>query len=215
VFAGVADPVNSGIVANLARPGGNVTGTTIGVGGVGFGGKWVELLREAVPGIAHVAILSSPANPQTALLPREAETAALKLGMKVDAYHPRDVAGLERAFAAIGASKARGLIVTTGPLLAANRARLVEFAAARRLPAIYFFRLFPDAGGLMSYGGSPEESYRRAAIHVDKILKGAKPADLPIEQPTRVELVVNLKAAKALGLALPKSIVARADDLIE
>jgi putative tryptophan/tyrosine transport system substrate-binding protein len=215
VFAGVTDPVGGGIVSNLARPGGNVTGVTFGIGGVGFGGKWVELLREAVPRISHIAAISSAANPATAPLLREVEAAGRRLKIKVDSYDARDERGLDRALASIAASPAQGLIVTTGPLFVVNRTKIVQFAARKRLPAVYFFKLFPEAGGLMSYGGSLEESYRRAASHVDKVLKGAKPADLPIEQPTRMELVVNLKAARALKLALPASIVARADQVIQ
>lgn len=126
-----------------------------------------------------------------------------------------DDATLEKAFAAIGASGAHGLIVTSSPFFGGNRAKLVRYAAEKRIPAIYFFSLFPDAGGLMSYGASLEESYRKAATYVDKILKGVKPADLPVEQPTRFELVINMRTAKALGLNIPRAVLARVDRLIE
>lgn len=215
VFAGVLDATSAGIVVSLARPGGNITGTTYGVSGSGIAGKWVELLKEAVPGISHVAVLSNAADPQVAELLREIHAAARTLKVKIDKFEAGNDTTLDKAFAAIGTSGAQGIIVTNAPFLASNRAKLVQFAAEKRLPAIYFFNLFPDAGGLMSYGGSVEESYRRAATYVDKILKGAKPADLPIDQPTKFELVINLKAARALGLSIPRSLLLRADRVIE
>ena len=215
VFAGVSDPLAPGIVTSLAHPGGNITGVTFGIGGVGFGGKWVELLKEAAPGVSHVAVLSNSADPQSAPLVREIGAAADKLKLKFDVLDAGNVASLERAFATIGGSRADAIIVTNTPFFAANRAKLVQFAASRRLPAMYFFKLFADAGGLMSYGGSLEETYRRAAAYVDKILKGAKPGDLPVEQPTKFELVVNLKAAKSIGLTIPPSLLLRADQVIE
>ncbi len=215
VFAGVLDPISTGIVASLARPGGNITGATFGVGGTGIAGKWLQLLKETDPGVSHVAVLSNLADPQSAQLLREIHAAARTLKAKIDQFDARDDTTLDKAFAAIGTSGAQGIIVTNAPFFADNRAKLVQFAAAKRLPAIYFFNLFPDAGGLMSYGGSLEESYRRAATYADKILKGAKPADLPIDQPTKFELVINLKAAKALGLTIPPSLLLRADRVIE
>jgi putative ABC transport system substrate-binding protein len=215
VFAGLIDPVAPGIVASLARPGGNITGVTIGIGGSGFAGKWVELLKEAVPNVSHVAVLQNSASPDSATLMRGVQAAARILNVKLDVHDARDSTTLDNAFDAIGASGARGLIVTNSPFFAANRAKLVQFAASKRLPAMYFFKLFADAGGLMSYGGSLEDSYRRAATYVDKILKGAKPADLPVEQPTTFELVINLKAARAIGLTIPRSLLLRADHVIE
>jgi putative ABC transport system substrate-binding protein len=215
VFAGVGDPLSSGIVASLARPEGNITGVTFGVGGLGFGGKWVEVLKEAVPIVSHVALLANPSEAQTAPLVQEVHAAARNLKVKLTPFDAVTVAGLDRTLAGIGASGAQAIIVSQSPLFAANRAKLIDFAAAKRLPAIYFFRLFPDSGGLMSYGGSTEESYRRAATFVDKILKGAKPADLPIEQPTRIELVINSRTAKALGLTIPPRLLLRADHVIE
>jgi len=215
VFAGVLDPTSVGIVTSLARPGGNVTGSSYGVAGPGIAGKWVQLLKEAAPGVSHVAVLSNSGDPQTAQLFREIEAAARTLKVKVQQFDADNDTTLDKTFAAVGASGAQGIIVTNSPFFSANRAKFVRFAAEKRLPAIYFFNLFPDAGGLMSYGGSVEESYRRAAAQVDRILKGAKPGDLPIDQATKFELVVNLKTAKALGLRIPQSLLSRADRVIE
>jgi len=215
VFAGVGDPVASGIVASLARPGGNITGVAVGTGGPAFGGKWLELLKEALPGVSRVAVLANRSNPSNSPYLKGVEAAAQTLKVKLDVHDAGNATELDRALAAIGASGAQAIIVTTDPFLFSNRATLVQFAASKRLPAMYFFKLFADAGGLMSYGASLEESYRRAATYVDKILKGAKPADLPIEQPTRFELVINLKTAKALGITIPQSVLLRADQVIE
>jgi len=215
VFAGVTDPVSAGIVSSLARPGGNITGAAVGAGGVGFAGKWVELLKEAVPGVSHVAVLSNSASPSSAPFVPEIQLAARTLNVKLDvleAGHPTD---LDKAFAAIGASGANGIIVTSDPFFLVSRAKIAQFAASKRLPAVHWSKLFAESGGLMSYGASIEESYRRAATYVDKILKGIKPADLPIEQPTKFELVINLKAAKALGLTIPRSLLVRADQVIK
>jgi len=215
VFAGVLDPIGSGIVANLARPGGNITGATFGAGGSGVAAKLVELLREAVPGIARAAVLFNSAEPASTEYLREVHTAARNFKLTIDQFDAGDDAALEKAFAAMGASGAQGLVVTGSAYFGGNRAKLIRAAAERRLPAIYFFSLFPDNGGLMSYGGSAEDSYRRAASHVDKILKGAKPADLPVDQATKYELVINLKTARALGLTMPRALVLRADRIIE
>jgi len=215
VFAGVGDPVASGIVASLARPGGNITGVASGAGVASFGGKWLELLKEAVPGISQIAVLANRSNTSNSPFLKGIEVAAQTLKVKIDILDAGNAAELERALAAIGASKAQGMIVTSDPFLYNTRATLVQFAASKRLPAMYFFKPFTDAGGLMSYGASLEDSYRRAATYVDKILKGAKPADLPVEQPTRFELVINLKTAKALGIRIPQSVLLRADRVIE
>ncbi len=215
VFASLFDPVGAGLVPSLARPGGNITGASIGVGGSGLAGKWVELLKEAVPGMSHVAALSNPANPANAASVREIEAAARTLKVRLDVLDAGNAANLDRALATIGTSGAQGIIVTNDPFFTASRDALVRFAASKRLPAVYFFKLFADAGGLMVYGASLEDSYRRAAAYVDKILKGAKPADLPIEQPTRFELIINMKTARALGLTIPQSLRARADQVIE
>jgi putative ABC transport system substrate-binding protein len=215
VFAGLIDPVAPGIVASFARPGGNITGVTFGIGGSGFAGKWVELLKEAAPNVSHATVLSNSASPLTALLVKEIRAAARTLNVKLDVLEAGNTTELDRGFAAIGASGAQAIIVPNDPFFIANRAKLVRFAASKRLPAVYFSKLFADAGGLMAYGASLEDSYRRAAIYVDKILKGAKPADLPIEQPTTFELVINLRTARALGLTIPQSLLLRADQVIE
>jgi putative ABC transport system substrate-binding protein len=191
VFATVFDPVATGIVASLARPGGNITGMAMGVGGSGFGGKWVELLKDAVPSISHVAVLWNSANPANAPIVREVQAAARTLNVKLDLLDAGNPTNLDRAFAAISASGVQGIIVTNDPFFNTNRAQLAQFAASKRLPAVHFSKLFVDAGGLMAYGASFEDNWRRAASYVDKILKGAKPADLPIEQPTKFELVIN------------------------
>jgi putative ABC transport system substrate-binding protein len=215
VFAGVLDPVASGLLTNLARPGGNITGATFGAGGSVIAGKWLELLVEAVPKITHVAVLFNSADPQSAELLRVINAAARTLKLKVVTFDANNDAALEKAFAAMTASGVQGLIVTGTAYFGGNRRKLVQAAAEKRLPAIYFFSLFPEDGGLMSYGGSTEDSYRRAAAHVDRILKGAKPGDLPIDQATRYELVINLKTAKALGIAIPRPLLLRADRVIE
>lgn len=215
VFASVFDPVQSGIVTSLPRPGGNVTGTALGVGGSDFAGKWVEVLREASPQVSRVAVLYNAANPASSRSVNEIHPAARTLNVKLDIYDARNVASLDASLTAIETSGAQGVIVTNDPLFTANRVKLVRFAADKRLPAIYFFRAFAEVGGLLTYGPSFEESYRKAATYVDKILKGAKPADLPVEQSTRFELIINLRAAKAIGLLVPQSLLVRADQIIE
>jgi putative tryptophan/tyrosine transport system substrate-binding protein len=213
VFASVFDPVGAGIVASLGRPGGNITGIAMGMGG-GFGGKWVELLKEAVPGVGHAAVLWNAANESSAKSTEEIRAAAGTLNVKLDLFDARNAAGLDKAFAAIAASRAQGLIVAPDPSFNANRSKLVQFAAKQRLPAVYFFKSFAEAGGLMAYGANNAASIRAAALYVDKILKGAKPGDLPVEQPTRFDLVINLKTATALGLNIPPSLLVRADEVI-
>lgn len=215
VFAGVGDPVSSGIVASLRRPGGNITGVAVGVGGPDFGGKWLQLLKEAVPGVSHVAVLGNRSNPSNSPYLEGVETAARTLKVKLNIFDAGNTTELDRALAAIGASGAQGIIVTSDPFLFDKRAALVEFAASKSLPAMYFFKLFADAGGLMSYGASLEETYRRAATYVDKILKGAKPADIPVEQPMRFELVINMKTARALGLRISPTVLLQATHVIE
>ncbi len=200
-------------MTSLARPGGNFTGVTMGVG-VGLGGKWLELLKEAVPDASHVAVLSNSANPANAPFVPEIQAAARALKVKIDVYDAGNAASLDRAFAAIGASGAQGIIVTPDPFFSPNRAKLVQFAASKRLPAVYYIKLFVDAGGLMSYAASLEEYYRSATTYVDKILKGTKPADLPVQQPMKFELVINLKTAKQIGLTIPQSVLYRADKVI-
>jgi putative ABC transport system substrate-binding protein len=215
VFVNVVDPVGVGLVASLARPGGNLTGVAGWVGGSGFPAKWMELLKEAVPQVSHVAVLSNSANPHAAWYLQEIQAAPRALRVKLDLLHAGNATTLERAFAAIAASDAQGIIVTGDPFFTASRTKLIEFATNKRLPAMYFARLFADTGGLITYGADLEDSHRRAATYVDRILKGAKPADLPVEQPTRFELVINLRTAKALGLTIPQTLLLRADRIIE
>ena len=214
VFAGSSDPIAGGIVADLARPGGNITGFSLAYGD-GFAGKWLELLKEIAPDVAQFAVVWSSSNLAAAKFVKELQAAAKVLHVGLDVHQAGDLRELEAALSAIGNSGARGLIVTPSPFAFTQRDRLVEFAAHKRLPAIYFVEDFADAGGLMAYGPSIVDSYRRAATYVDKILKGAKPGDLPVEQPTRFELIVNLRSARALGLKVPQSVQLRADRVIE
>lgn len=215
VFAGIIDPVGSGIVASLPRPGGNVTGATFGARGQVIAGKWLELLKEAIPGMTHAAMLYDSLEVGSNGYLHEIGAASRTLRVRVDSFDARNYASLEGAFAAISASGAHGLIVTGSAYFGGNRSKLVQAAAEKRIPTMYFFSLFPEDGGLMSYGGSLEDSYRRAAAQVDRILKGAKPGELPVDQATKYELVINQKAAKALGITIPTSLVARADRVIE
>jgi putative ABC transport system substrate-binding protein len=214
VFASVFDPVAAGLVASLARPGGNLTGTAMGVGGE-FAGKWVELLKEAMPGLSRAAVLWNSANESSAQSAESIQAAARALKIRLEMFDAGTARKLDSALSAISASRVEGLIIAPDPYFNANRATLVQFAASKRLPAVYFFRSFAEAGGLMSYGANNADSIRSAAKYVDRILKGAKPADLPVDQPTRFELVLNLKTAKKLGLAIPQSLLVRADHLIE
>ncbi len=213
VMTAAGDPVGSGLVASLARPGGNITGLSILA--PELGGKRLQLLKVVVPGVSRVAILWNAANPYPVLVWRETEAAAPALGVHLQSLDVRGPDDLEGAFAAATRWRAGALITVEDPLTFGQRIRIVDFAARSRLPAIYGSREFVDAGGLMSYGASFTDLARRAATYVDKILKGAKPADLPVEQPTRFELVINLKTAKALGLTIPPSVLIRADDVIE
>lgn len=207
------DPVGSGLVASLARPGGNVTGLSL-TPTLAISGKQLELLTEAFPKITHVAVLANPANPPTAGLLEETERAARSLGLRLRIIQVRDSKEFGDAFATIKNERVPALLVIADPLVADNRDRIVAFAATNRLPAAYPYRSFVDAGGLMSYGADVSDLHRRAATYVDRILQGAKPAELPLEQPTKFELVVNLKAAKALGLTIPRSLLLRADHVI-
>jgi putative tryptophan/tyrosine transport system substrate-binding protein len=214
VFASVFDPVASGLVASLARPGGNLTGTAMGVGG-DFGGKWVELLKEAVPNLSHAAVLWNSANQSSAQSAEAIQAAARKLGVKLAMFDAGNAAKLDAALKMIAGGRFDGLVIAPDPHFNASRTKLVQFAARRRLPAVYFFRSFADAGGLMAYGANNAEAIRAAAKYVDRILKGAKPAELPVDQPTRFDLVINAKTAKALGLKIPQSLLVRADHVIQ
>jgi putative ABC transport system substrate-binding protein len=213
VIAIAGDPIASGLVPNLPRPGGNITGFSFVV--TEFGGKWVELPHEVAPHATRVAMLWNPLNAASRDLVQAVHGAARNLGLTLlldEARRPED---LPAAFAAIGEQAPDVLIVDTDVVLLSSRKSITEFAAAHGLPAMYGLREFVDDGGLMSYGPIPFDVWRRVAGYVDKILKGAKPADLPVQQPTKFELVVNLKTAAALGLTIPHQILARADEVIE
>jgi putative ABC transport system substrate-binding protein len=216
VFAAAADPVGSGLVTSLARPGGNVTG--LSVVGPELVGKRLELLTQAVPGVGQVAVLR-PRGPLGERTEKEmltgAEVAARGLGVRLQFVEARDPADFDRAFSDMTRARADALTVLPSNMFFREHRRLVDLAAKNRLPAVYTSREFVDAGGLMSYGANLADLFRRAATYVDKILKGAKPGDLPVEQPTKFELVINLKTAKALGLTIPQSVLARADELIQ
>jgi len=210
-----ADPVEAGLVDSLARPGGNVTGLTNLARELG--GKRLELLKEAVPKVARVAVLYDPTVQGSVLDVKEVlPVAARALGLTIQPWEVRDADGLEKVFAALSNERPDGLYVpTSGPLMRANQKRIVAFALKSRLPSMYSYRETVDAGGLMYYGADLADSYRRVAYYVDKILKGAKPADLPVEQPTKFELVINLKTAKQIGLTIPQSLLFRADKVIK
>jgi putative ABC transport system substrate-binding protein len=215
IVTAVNDPVAAGFVASLGRPGGNITGLSMMSPEVV--GKQLELLRQVVPEIARVAVLTNPANPGSAPQLRHAEVVARALGMRLQPLEARSPGEIDSAFAAMTRKRAGALLVLLDPTLARapQRERIAELAARSRLPAMYALRLHVEAGGLMAYGADVFDLYRRCGVYVDKILKGAKPGDLPIEQPTKFDLVINLKTAKALGLTIPPSLLARADQVIE
>jgi putative tryptophan/tyrosine transport system substrate-binding protein len=209
------DPVEAGFVESLARPGGNVTGITNL--GRELGGKRLELLKEAVPKLVRVAVLYDPTVPGTAREVKEdLAVEARALGLTVRSWEVRDADGFERVFAALNKERPDGLYVpTAGALMNANQKRIVNFALKSRLPSVYGRREDIEVGGLISYGADFVDIYRRVATYVDKILKGAKPADLPVEQPTKFELVINLKTAKQIGLTIPQKVLGRADRVIK
>jgi putative tryptophan/tyrosine transport system substrate-binding protein len=212
MVGGGTDPVEEGLVESLARPGGNVTGLTL-LGGE-LGGKRLELLKEAVPKVARVAVLYDPATPVNVREVKEVlPVAARALGLTLRSWDVRAADGFDRVFAALNKERPDGLYVGGGPLMVANRKRIVGFALKSRLPSMYTSRAGVDAGGLMFYGADEADSYRRVAYYVNRILKGAKPADLPVEQPTKFELVINLKTAKHIGLIIPQSMLYRADQM--
>ena len=211
VMTNVADPVETGLVANLARPSGNITG--LATLSPELSGKRLELLKEGVPGLSRVVVLWNPTNPSAALQRKETEAAAGALGLRVQVLEARGPDAFENAFRA---ARDAGAVLPLGdPAFTTHRAQLTELAARSRLPAMYVSREFVEAGGLMSYGVSLPSLFQRSAYFVDRILKGAKPADLPVEQPTKFELVINQKTAKALGLTIPASVLARADEIIQ
>jgi putative tryptophan/tyrosine transport system substrate-binding protein len=213
VMAIVSDPVAAGLVDNLARPGGNATGFSIVA--PELGGKRLELLKEIVPGMASVAVLLNSKNPGSQVELREMQTAARAMGLRLYPAEISSEEGLDDAFAAMNKAAVQALIVLTDPILFSQRKRTVDLANRNRLPAVYFFQGFVDEGGLMSYGPSDADLYRRAAGYVDRILKGTKPGELPVEQPTKFELFVNLKAANIIGIKIPESFLLRADRVID
>jgi putative ABC transport system substrate-binding protein len=213
VMAATADPVGDGVVASIARPGGNITG--LSSFHTELATKRLELLTELIPRIARIAAISDPSNPTTAVQHEDLRTAARKLGIEVRFLEVRNRDGLERAFETAVKEQVDAVTVQNSAPTQANLQHTVDLAAKHRVPATYASKEFVDAGGLMTYGVSYPDLYRRAAGYVDKILKGAKPADLPVQQPTKFELALNLKTAKALGLSVPPALLARADEVIE
>ena len=211
VIAGLADPVGTGLVASLPRPGGNVTGTTIITRDVTA--KRVELLKEAAPAVSTLAILWNPTHPHGPAQLKDAEAAATRAGLKAHQVPVRSAQDVEAAFATL-AKRPYGLLITDDTLLINQTDRLASLAIERRLPGISGFRTFAEGGGLMSYGPSLAEQFQGAAAYVDKIIKGAQPADLPVKQPTKFDLLVNLRTARALKLNVPESILLRADEVI-
>jgi putative ABC transport system substrate-binding protein len=207
------DPVRQGLVASLARPGGNVTGF-VDIGSE-LAGKRLEILKDTLPKLSRVAILWDPDSRPTAAHIRETEIAARALGVQLQSLEVRDPEGLENAFRVAGKGRAQALIVVTAGLMNSHQAQIINLALKTRLPVMYTGQLFVLAGGLMGYGSDVLAQYRRVATYVDKILKGAKPADLPVQQPTKFELIINLKTAKQIGLTIPPSVLARADQVIK
>ena len=213
VMSLVNDPVGSGLVAALARPGGNVTGLTIV--SPDLVGKELELLKEVAPKASRVAILRHPDNPASSAQLREAEAAARVLGLRLQTLAARNPQEIDGAFAAMTRERAGALLILADPLFTRQRRQLAELAMKRRLSSIFWTAEYAEAGGLMVYGASTLDLERRAAPYVDKILKGAKPGDLPVEQPTTFELIINLRTAKAIGLTIPPSLLQRADQIID
>jgi len=210
----VRDPVGNGLIASLARPGGNVTGVS-GSAGLELFAKQLELLKETVPKIRRVAILSNPDNAYHQLAIREVNVAARSLGVQLQLLEARGPNEFDGAFAAMAKERVGALLVLSDAIFGSHRTRLADLAARSRLPAAFGVRDDVEAGGLMSYGPSILDSYRQAATYVDRILRGAKPAELPVERPTKFELVINMKTAKALGLTIPQSVLLRADEVIQ
>jgi putative ABC transport system substrate-binding protein len=213
VFVTIADPVGAGFINSLARPGGNATGFSQFEYGVI--GKWLELLKEIAPGVTRVAVIRDPTISAGAGQFGAIQTAAPSFGVEVNPVNMRDAGEIERAIAGFARSPNGGLILTAGPLGTIHRELIVTLAARHKLPAVYYERYFVIGGGLISYGPHLIDQYQRAAGYVDRILKGEKPADLPVQAPTKYELVINLKTAKALGLTVPQTLLARADEVIE
>ena len=213
VFPAVVDPVGAGYVESLARPGGNATGFMNFE--YSISGKWLELLKQIAPGLTRVAVLRNAATPSGPGQFAAIQAVASSLRVEVNPVNVRDAGEIERAVAAFARAPNGGLIVTASPAVQLHHELIISLTARHKLPAVYPFRYFADDGGLMSYGPDQIGQYRQAAGYVDRILKGEKPADLPIQAPTKYELVINLKTAKALGLAVPQTLLANADEVIE
>lgn len=213
VFVNIGDPVVTGLVASLAHPGGNLTGTTRMISEMSV--KHVEFLKQAVPTLSRLAVLWNPANSSHVPALKAVESTARSLSVRVRAFEVRESADLERVFATIAREPADGVLFIADPIFFIHLRRMAELVTVARLPAISNFTEFPKLGGLMGYAPSLPDEYRRAVTYVDKILKGAKPGDLPIQQPDKFELVINLKTAKALGLTIPQSLLLRADEVIQ
>jgi putative ABC transport system substrate-binding protein len=212
-MSGDSDPVGDGFVASLGHPGGNVTGVT--TLHRELSGKRLELLKDTVPGLVRVAVLWNPVEVRATQQLQDTEDAARRLGLEVQALEVRGLDDFEGAFAAARQGRADAVTILAGPVIGEHPARLVALAAQSRLPAMYLGRGFVEAGGLMSYGTSNRDMGRRAASYVDRILKGAKPGDLPVEQPTKFELIMNLKTAKVLGITIPPSLLVLADEVVQ
>ena len=213
VFTQTPDPVAAGFVASLARPGGNATGFTTSE--YGTSGKWLELLKEIAPGVTRAAVLRDPTIPSGIGQFASIQSVAPSFGVELSQLDVRDASEIERDVTAFARGSNRGMIITSSGLAAVHRQLIIKLAARYRLPAIYSYRYFATSGGLISYGPDPIDQYRRAAGYVDRILKGEKAADLPVQAPTKYELAINLKTAKALGLTVPPTLLARADEVIE
>ncbi len=213
VFGNLGDPVAQGFVKSLARPGGNITGHTTVAGDLNL--KLLEMLRSLLPKLSRVAILMNPANPEHIVNLKNVQAAAQKIGMTIVALEVRDTKEIESALAVMVKEKAQALIVRSSPPFMQERHRIAELAAKNRLPMVSTYREYAEAGGLFSYGPNLTDNYRRVAVYVDKIFKGAKPADLPVEEPTKFELVINRKTAKALGLTIPQSLLIMMDQAID
>ena len=213
VFPVVIDPISAGIVDSLARPGGNATGFMAYE--YGISGKWLELLKQIAPSVTRAAVLRDPANPGGPAQFGIIQTAAPSLGVEVNPINVRDAGEIERAVAAFARASNGGLILTASGLANIHSDLIIALAARHKLPAVYYERSHVAAGGLVSYGPDYADQYRQAASYVDRILKGEKPADLPVQAPTKYQLVINLKTAKALGLTVPQTVLARADEMIE
>lgn len=213
VFSAVGDPVGTGLAASLARPGGNATG--LSALSTELSAKRLEVLREIIPNVSRVAMLWNETNPSMVIRANQSQDAAVKLGLVLQSVGAHNPVDLDGAFKAISAGRATALLVLADPFTAAHRKQIVDFAAQQALPAIYEIREFVDAGGLVCYGPSLVAMHRRVAGYLDKIFKGVKPGDLPVEQPTKFDLVVNMKTAKALSLSIPQSVLVRTDEVIE